>query len=80
MDSSTFGQGTGTIAARARQLLKVGLHVLGHVVTIVVGLVLVVVGFGLTMTVVFVTLGILFLAIGVSLIVGGMFAHQMAGP
>jgi hypothetical protein len=32
------------------------------------------------MTVVFVTLGILFLAIGVSLIVGGIFAHQIAGP
>ena len=80
MDSSTFGQRTGTTTARARQLRKVGLHVLGHVVTIVVGLVMVVVGFGLTMTVVFVTPGILFLAIGVALVVGGIFAHQMAGP
>jgi hypothetical protein len=80
MDSSTFGQSTGTITARARQLLKVGLHVLGHVASIVVGLVLVVVGFGLTMTVVFVTPGILSLAIGVALVVGGIFAHQMAGP
>jgi hypothetical protein len=80
MDSSTFGERTRTIGARTRQLLKVGLHVLGHVATTVVGLVLVVVGCGLTMTVVFVTLGILFLAIGVSLIVGGIFAHQMAGP
>jgi hypothetical protein len=80
MDSSTFVERTGAIAARARQLLKAGMHVLGHVATTVVGLVLVVVGLGLTMTVVFVTLGILLLATGVSLIVGGIFAHQLAGP
>jgi hypothetical protein len=80
MDSSTFAKGTGIIATKARQLLKVGMHLLGHIATTVVGLALLVVGFGLTMTVVFVTAGILLLAIGVALIVGGIFAHQMAGP
>jgi hypothetical protein len=74
MASSTFAKRGGTIAARARRALKVGVHVLGHVATTVIGLVLVVVGLGLTMTVVFVTAGILSLAIGVALIVGGIFA------
>jgi hypothetical protein len=80
MDSSTSAEMTGTIAARARQVLKAAVHVLGHVATTVIGVVLVVVGLGLTMTVVFVAAGILSLTIGVLLIVGGLFAHQMAGP
>lgn len=80
MDSSTFAEGTRAIAARARHVLKVGMHVLGHVTTTLLGFVLFVVGCGLTMTVVFVPAGILLLAIGAALIVGGIFAHQMAGP
>jgi uncharacterized membrane protein HdeD (DUF308 family) len=69
-----------TIDERARQLMKAGMHVLAHAATTVVGFVLVVVGLGMTISVVFVTSGILALVIGVSLIVGGIFAHQVAGP
>jgi hypothetical protein len=73
-------EGTVTIADTARLALKTGMHILGHVATTIVGLVLVILGLGMTMAVVFVPAGILSLAIGVSLIVGGVFAHQMAGP
>ena len=45
-----------------------------------VGRVCLVVGLGLTMSVVFVGAGVLSLSIGVALIVGAIFAHQMAGP
>jgi ABC-type multidrug transport system fused ATPase/permease subunit len=79
-ESPTFAEITGTIAAMARQLLKTGMHVLAHVATAIVGVVLLVVGLGLTMSVVFVGAGVLSLSIGVALIVGAIFAHQMAGP
>ncbi|MGZ7081067.1 MAG: hypothetical protein ACXVJT_16755 [Thermoanaerobaculia bacterium] len=80
MASSTFAEVTGTIAAMARQALKTGMHVLAHVATTIVGVVLLIVGLGLTMSVVFVGAGVLSLSIGVALIVGALFAHQMAGP
>ncbi|MGZ7031948.1 MAG: hypothetical protein ACXVIJ_08245 [Thermoanaerobaculia bacterium] len=64
----------------ARQALKTGMHVLAHVATTIVGVVLLVVGLGLTMSVVFVGAGVLSLSIGVALVVGAIFAHQMAGP
>jgi len=80
MESSTFAGITGTIAAMARQGLKTGMHVLAHVATAIAGVVLLVVGLGLTMSVVFVGAGVLSLSIGVALIVGAIFAHQMAGP
>ena len=80
MESSTFAEITGTIAAMARQVLKTGMHVLAHVAATIVGIVLLVVGLGLTMSVVFVGAGVLSLSIGVALIVGAIFAHQMAGP
>jgi hypothetical protein len=79
-ESSPFAEITGTIAAMARQVLKTGMHVLAHVATAIVGVVLFVVGLGLTMSVVFVGAGVLSLSIGVALIVGAIFAHQMAGP
>lgn len=80
MESSTFAEISGTIAAMARQVLKTGMHVLAHVTTTIAGIVLFVVGLGLTMSVVFVGAGVLSLSIGVALIVGAIFAHQMAGP
>ena len=80
MESSTFAEITGTIAAMARQVLKTGMHVLAHVATTIVGVELLVVGLGLTMSVVFVAAGILSLSMGVALIVGAIFAHQTAGP
>jgi hypothetical protein len=69
-----------TIADTARRVLKIGMHILGHIATTVIGVVLVILGLGLTMAVVFVPAGILSLVTGVSLVVGGIFAHQMAGP
>jgi hypothetical protein len=54
MASSTFAEITGTIAVMARQVLKTGMHVLAHVTTALVGVVLLVVRLGLTMSVVFV--------------------------
>ena len=80
MESSQLTEGSGPIAARVRRIGKTAIHVLGHVATTVVGLVLFILGLGLTMSVVFVAAGILSLALGLSLIVGAIFAHQMAGP
>jgi hypothetical protein len=61
-------------------VVKTAAHLLGHVATTIVGIALVVIGLGMTVTIVFATGGIIFMAVGVSLIVGGMFAHAMAGP
>jgi hypothetical protein len=61
-------------------VVRTAAHLLGHVATTIVGIALVVVGLGMTVTIVFATGGIIFMAVGVSLIVGGIFAHAMAGP
>ena len=60
--------------------LKTGLHALGHVAIILTGCALFVAGLGMTFTIVFVIPGIVMMAIGGLMIVGGAFAHAMAGP
>jgi uncharacterized membrane protein HdeD (DUF308 family) len=68
------------VDTRLRRALRRSVHILGHAATIALGVVLLILGIGLTMTVVFATFGIVTAVVGVSLVVGGLFAHTMAGP
>ncbi|HEV3216822.1 MAG TPA: hypothetical protein VGZ27_13910 [Vicinamibacterales bacterium] len=60
--------------------LRGGVHLLEHAAAGFVGFALAVFGMALIFTAVFSVFGIVLLCVGVAVIVGAIWAHQLAGP
>ena len=63
-----------------RKLWGRTVHVLQHTAVVMAGFVLIVLGMAMTFSLILVLPGIIVLAVGVAIVVGGIFAHSVAGP
>ena len=70
----------GRRISMVRRLWGLTVHVFQHILAVMAGLVLIIVGLALTFSIVMVVPGIILLAVGVAVVMGGIFAHAVAGP